>query len=43
MPSVQNEKTCPKFGGLARVNEDIIKRYIEHQGKEDGGQAKLVL
>jgi hypothetical protein len=25
------------------VNEDIIKKYIEQQGKEDMGQAQLVL
>ena len=23
------------------INEDIIKHYIENQGKEDSGQAKL--
>ena len=25
------------------VNEDIIRQYIENQGKEDTGQAKLEL
>jgi len=25
------------------ANEDIIRKYIEHQGQLDSGQAKLVL
>lgn len=31
------------FASTVGVNEGIIKRYIENQGKEDLGQAKLVL
>jgi len=31
------------FISTADVNEDIIRRYIEHQGREDGGQATLDL
>jgi len=30
------------FVSTIGINEDIIKRYIEHQGREDSGQAKLV-
>ena len=29
------------FASTVGVNEEIIMRYIEHQGKEDSGQAKL--
>jgi putative transposase len=29
------------FASTVGVNEEIIKRYIEHQGKQDSGQAKL--
>ncbi|MCC8416994.1 MAG: hypothetical protein LN588_00285 [Rickettsia endosymbiont of Bryobia graminum] len=25
------------------INEHVIKRYIEHEGQEDMGQAQLVL
>ena len=31
------------FVSTAGVNEDIIRRYIEHQGQEDSGQAQLEL
>ena len=31
------------FVSTVGVNEDIIRRYIEQQGQEDCGQAKLVL
>ena len=31
------------FVSTIGINSEIIKRYIEHQGKEDSGQAKLVL
>ena len=31
------------FVSSVGVNEHIIKRYIENQGKEDSGQAQLVL
>ena len=31
------------FVSTVGINEDIIKKYIERQGKEDSGQAKLVL
>ena len=31
------------FVSSVGVNEEIIKNYIEQQGKEDSGQAKLVL
>ena len=31
------------FVSTAGVNEDIIRRYIEHQGQEDSGQAQLAL
>lgn len=31
------------FISTTGVNEATIRRYIEHQGKEDGGQARLVL
>ena len=31
------------FVSTVGVNEHIIKRYIENQGKEDSGQAQLVL
>ncbi len=31
------------FVSTVGVNEEIIKRYIENQGKEDSGQAQLVL
>ena len=31
------------FVSTVGVNEEIIKRYIEQQGKEDSGQAQLVL
>ena len=30
------------FVSTVGVNEEIIKRYIQQQGLEDGGQAKLV-
>ncbi len=29
------------FVSTVGVNEDVIRRYIEYQGKEDSGQAKL--
>jgi len=31
------------FVSTVGINEDIIKQYIENQGKEDAGQAKLEL
>jgi len=31
------------FVSTVGVNEDIIKQYIDNQGKEDAGQAKLEL
>ncbi len=31
------------FVSTVGVNEDVIKKYIEHQGAEDSGQAKLDL
>ena len=31
------------FVSTVGIDEDTIRRYIEHQGKEDGGQAKLEL
>ncbi|WP_395476676.1 IS200/IS605 family transposase [Rickettsia endosymbiont of Pantilius tunicatus] len=31
------------FVSTVGINEHIIKRYIEHQGQEDMGQAQLVL
>ena len=31
------------FVSTVGINEAVIKRYIEHQGKEDCGQAKLDL
>ena len=31
------------FVSTVGINEEIIKRYIENQGKEDSGQAQLVL
>jgi putative transposase len=31
------------FVSTVRVNEHVIKQYIEHQGQEDRGQAQLVL
>lgn len=31
------------FVSTVGVNEDIIQRYIQHQGQEDSGQAQLVL
>lgn len=31
------------FVSTVGVNEEIIRKYIEHQGAEDGGQVKLVL
>jgi putative transposase len=31
------------FVSTVGVNEDVIKKYIEHQGEEDGGQVRLVL
>jgi len=30
------------FASTVGTNESIIKRYIENQGKEETGQAKLV-
>ena len=29
------------FVSTTGINEDVIKKYIEHQGKEDRGQARL--
>jgi putative transposase len=31
------------FASTVGINEEIIKKYIERQGKEDSGQAQLVL
>ena len=31
------------FVSTAGVNEQIIQKYIQHQGREDSGQAQLVL
>ena len=31
------------FVSTVGINEEIIKKYIEQQGKEDSGQAQLVL
>lgn len=31
------------FASTVGVNEDVIRKYIEHQGKVDSGQAELVL
>lgn len=31
------------FVSTVGVDEEIIKKYIEHQGREDSGQAQLVL
>ena len=31
------------FVSTIGINEDILKKYIECQGKEDRGQAQLVL
>jgi putative transposase len=31
------------FVSTIGINESIIRRYIEEQGKEDAGQAKLEL
>ena len=31
------------FVSTIGLNEEVIKRYIEHQGQEDMGQAQLVL
>lgn len=31
------------FASTIGLNEDMIKRYVEYQGKEDAGQAKLAL
>jgi putative transposase len=31
------------FVSTVGINEHVIKNYIENQGKEDSGQAKLVL
>ena len=31
------------FVSTVGINEETIQRYIEHQGKEDSGQAKLEL
>jgi len=31
------------FVSTVGINEDVIRRYIEYQGREDSGQAKLVL
>lgn len=30
------------FASTVGVNEEIVQRHIENQGKEDSGQAKLV-
>jgi putative transposase len=30
------------FVSTVGINEDIIRKHIEHQGEEDKGQAKLV-
>lgn len=31
------------FVSTVGINEEVIRKYIEHQGKEDRGQALLVL
>jgi putative transposase len=31
------------FVSTVGINEEIIQRYIQHQGQEDSGQAQLVL
>ena len=31
------------FVSTVGINEDVIRAYIEHQGKEDSGQARLEL
>ena len=31
------------FASTVGVDEDMIRQYIEHQGEEDRGQAKLVI
>ena len=31
------------FVSTVGINEEVIKKYIEHQGKEDEGQVRLVL
>lgn len=31
------------FVSTVGINEEVIKQYIENQGKEDSGQAQLVL
>jgi putative transposase len=31
------------FVSTVGINEEVVKRYIENQGKEDSGQAQLVL
>lgn len=31
------------FVSTVGINEDIVRKYIENQGKEDSGQAQLVL
>ena len=31
------------FVSTVRINEKIIRQYIEKQGQEDAGQAKLAL
>lgn len=31
------------FVSTIGLNEEVLKRYIEHQGQEDMGQAQLVL
>ena len=31
------------FVSTVGVNEQIIQRYVQHQGQEDSGQAQLVL
>lgn len=30
------------FVSTVGINEEVIKKYIEQQGKEDSGQAQLV-
>ena len=30
------------FVSTVGINEEIIRKYIEMQGREDGGQVKLV-
>lgn len=31
------------FVSTVGINEEIIQKYIQHQGQEDSGQAQLVL